>query len=211
MKITFNTILRKSKSKLNNTNCIYFVTMMMMIMIIVIIIVIYHDFLPPPRRGSHVKSVNTHTQSSNTPLIPYTLHLCLDFQLLSPFYILSQQHHVMAPSPFQVITTRAWQGGLKEHRAKQKWPRETIQLHIYGLSDLSLILTQHPPSFLYCPRPPSHHPSILTSVSLVPALYLHPSTTAFWPYSTHPFSPHAQTISILSDPLYSLTTSLFQL
>ena len=29
-----------------------------------IIIIIYHDFLPTPRRGSHVKSSKTHTQSS---------------------------------------------------------------------------------------------------------------------------------------------------
>ena len=35
-------------------------------------IIIYHDFLPPPRRGSHVKSDNTHTQSSDTPLSTYT-------------------------------------------------------------------------------------------------------------------------------------------
>ena len=32
--------------------------------IIIIIIIIYHDFLPTPRRGSHVKSGKTHTQSS---------------------------------------------------------------------------------------------------------------------------------------------------
>ena len=29
-----------------------------------IIIIIYNDFLPTPRRGSHVKSGKTHTQSS---------------------------------------------------------------------------------------------------------------------------------------------------
>ena len=29
-----------------------------------IIIIIYHDFLPTERRGSHVKSDKTHTQSS---------------------------------------------------------------------------------------------------------------------------------------------------
>ena len=28
------------------------------------VIIIYHDFLPTPRRGSHVKSDKTHTQSS---------------------------------------------------------------------------------------------------------------------------------------------------
>ena len=27
-------------------------------------IIIYHDFLPPPRRGSHVKSNNTHTYTN---------------------------------------------------------------------------------------------------------------------------------------------------
>ena len=30
------------------------------IIIIIIIIITYHDFLPPPRRGSHVKSDCTH-------------------------------------------------------------------------------------------------------------------------------------------------------
>ena len=34
------------------------------LVIIIIIIIIYHDFLPTPRRGSHVKSGKTHTQSS---------------------------------------------------------------------------------------------------------------------------------------------------
>ena len=29
-----------------------------------IVIIIYHDFIPTPRRGSHVKSGKTHTQSS---------------------------------------------------------------------------------------------------------------------------------------------------
>ena len=32
--------------------------------ILIIIIIIYHDFLPTPRRGSHVKSGKTYTQSS---------------------------------------------------------------------------------------------------------------------------------------------------
>ena len=34
------------------------------IIIIIITIIIYHDFLLTPRRGSHVKSGKTHTQSS---------------------------------------------------------------------------------------------------------------------------------------------------
>ena len=45
----------------------------MIIIIIIIIIIIYHDFLPTPRRGSHVKSVKTYTQSSR--YTPYPIYL----------------------------------------------------------------------------------------------------------------------------------------
>ena len=34
------------------------------LLVLIIVIIIYHDFLPTPRRGSHVKSGKTHTQSS---------------------------------------------------------------------------------------------------------------------------------------------------
>ena len=38
----------------------------------IILIIIYHDFLLPPRRGSHVKSDDTHTNNDQyTPLSPY--------------------------------------------------------------------------------------------------------------------------------------------
>ena len=33
----------------------------------IIIIITNHDFLPPPRRGSHVKSDNTHTITNIHP------------------------------------------------------------------------------------------------------------------------------------------------
>ena len=36
------------------------------------IIIIYLDCLPPPRRGSRVKSDNTHTIIKYTPISPYT-------------------------------------------------------------------------------------------------------------------------------------------
>ena len=76
------------------------------------------------------------------------------------------------PSPLHVITTRAWEGGPKEHSAKQKWPRETHSvIYVTGLSTLSglsRIVAQPPPSFLCCLRPHSPYPSSLTSVSLVP-------------------------------------------
>ena len=75
----------------------------------------------------------------------------------------------------------------------------------------SRIIAQPPPPFFCCPRPPSHHPSSLTSVYLVPALHLLPTSTAFWPHGNHPFLPHAQTTSILSDSLGSLTSFLFLL
>ena len=111
-----------------------------------------------------------------------------------------------------MITTRAREGGPKEHRAKQKWQRETRSVtYVPGLStlsDLSRINTQPHRHSSVAPRPPSHHPSSLTSVSLVPAFHLLPLPTPFWPYDTHPFFPHDQTISILSDLLYSLTPFL---
>ena len=35
---------------------------------LLVVIIIYHDFLPTPRRGSHVKSVKTHTGIKIHPL-----------------------------------------------------------------------------------------------------------------------------------------------
>ena len=97
----------------------------------------------------------------------------------------------------------------------EKWSRETHSFtHAPGLStlsDLSLIVEQPPATFLCCPTPPSHHPSILTTVYVVPVIYFLLPSTPFWPNSSHPFFPHNQTIWILSDPLYSLTPFLFQL
>ena len=119
------------------------------------------------------------------------------------------------PSPLHVITTRAWEGVPKEHSAKQKWPRKTHSVtYVPGLStlsDLSRIVGKPPPSFPCCLRPPSYHPSSLTSVSLLPVPHWLRPSTPIWPNGTHPFFPHAQTISILSDLLYSLTPFLFQL
>ena len=47
-------------------------------------------------------------------------------------------------------------------------------------------------------------------VSFIPTLHLLSPSTPFWPYSTPLFFPHAQTISVLSDPPYLLTPFLFQ-
>ena len=87
-----------------------------------------------------------------------------------------------------MITTRAREGGPKEHRTKQKWQRATHSVTcVSGLStlfDLSRIDPQPPPSFHCCPITPSHHPSSLTSVFLVPALHLHQPSTFLMPYGT---------------------------
>ena len=77
---------------------------------------------------------------------------------------------------------------------------------ISTLSSLLCIVAQPPLSFLCCPRRPSHHPSRLTLVYLVPAFHLLPPWIPFWPFSTQPFFLHAQTISILWSTL--LTNSL---
>ena len=67
--------------------------------------------------------------------------------------------------------TGAYESGPKQHRAKQKWPREKLSyICSRTLHSFRSIVAQSPPSFLCCPRPPSHHPSSITSVYLVPAL-----------------------------------------
>ena len=71
--------------------------------------IIYHDFL---RYHTH-----TYTIVEHTPLCRYTLHRRLDFSSCALFTVY--------PTHLQVITTREREGGPKEHRAKQKWPRET--------------------------------------------------------------------------------------
>ena len=153
-------------------------------------VIIYHDFLPPPRRG-HVKSDNTHAHShQDTSLVHILDTWALIFSSCAPFTVYPNRI-----PPLHVITTRAREGGPKEHSAKQKWPRETYSVTcvpgLSTLSDLSRIVAQPPPSFLCCRRPPSHHPSSLISVSLVLVLlWLRPSTP-FWPYGTHPFFPHS--------------------
>ena len=115
------------------------------------LVIIYHDFLPPPRRGNHVKSDNTHNHQ-HTSLSSYTRHL-------RPFSSFSQPHHVTASHPSPGNNHQST-GGRSERTHCQ------AELH---------------------------------------ALHLHPSSTPFWPYGTRPFFKHAQTISILSDLLYSLT------
>ena len=64
---------------------------------------IYHDFLPSPRRGSHVKSDKTHTQSSRyTPyslyysvlFIYFCLRMVILFILLPTILLLTSLHRL---------------------------------------------------------------------------------------------------------------------
>ena len=55
----------------------------------------------------------------------------------------------------------------------------------------------------------NNNPSNLTSVYLLLALHLLPSSTPFWPYGTQPFSPRVHILLILSDPVFSPTLFLF--
>ena len=145
--------------------------------------------------GSHVKSDNTHTIINIHPLA-YILDICaLIFNSCAIFTVYPNRIMQRHPTHLHVISTRAREGGPKEHRAKQKWQRKTHSVtYVPGLStlsDLSRIASQPPPSFLCYQRPISHHPSSLTSISHVPALHLLPPSTPFWIYGTHPFFPHA--------------------
>ena len=159
--------------------------------------------------SSQIKHTHSH---QDTPLSPYTWHLPLDIKELRPFFSLYQPHHVTASYASTGDNQQSTGGRLERTQGKAKMAAWNSFSYICTtLPDLSLIDGQPPPSFLCCPRTPSYHPSSLTSVSLAPAFHLLPPSTPFWPYGTHIFFPHAQTISMLSDLLYSLTPFLFQL
>ena len=94
----------------------------------------------------------TLTQASNIHLVTHILEICF---LISSCCVLFSVYpnRIMSrhPTPLQVITTRAREGGPKEHMAKQKWPLETHSLTfapgLSTLSYLSRIVSQSQPSF----------------------------------------------------------------
>ena len=106
--------------------------------------------IPPPRRDCHVKSDNTHTIIKIHPLAHIIDTWALFFSSCSIFTVYPNSIMLWHPSPLQVITTIAQEGGPKEHSAKQKWPRETHSVtYVPGLStlsDLPCIVAQPPPS-----------------------------------------------------------------
>ena len=104
-------------------------------------IIIYHEFLPSPRRGSHVKSDNTHTIIIIIHPLAHTLGTCaLIFNSCALFTVYPNRIMWRHPTLLQVITAKSRESGPKDHRTKQKLPRETHSVtHIPGLSTLSAI------------------------------------------------------------------------
>ena len=151
-------------------------------------------------------------------MLPFAriLDICtLIFSSCAKFTVYPSRIMSRHPTLLLVIATRTREGGPKEHRAKQKWPRETHSVtYVPGFSTFSYLsrIEAHPPrSCFCCPRPPSHHPSSLILGLPRTRPPLTSSSTPSWPYGSHKLFPHSQTISILSDLLYSLTTLLFEL
>ena len=122
---------------------------------------------PSIRRGSHVKSDNTHTIIQRTPLSPYTWHLALIFNRCALFTV--YPNRIMShPSP-----------GDNHQRTGERYERTQGQAKIAAWNSFSYICTRALHSFLSfadcraastvilcCPRPHSPHPSSLTSVYL---------------------------------------------
>ena len=118
--------------------------------------------------------LHTHTQSSNIHPLAHILDTAPRFSVVAPFLQFTPAAcNGIPPSPGD--NHQSIEDGPTEHRTRQKWPRETHSVTsapgLSTLSYLSRIVAQPPPSFLCCPRPPSHHPSSLTSVFLVPGLH----------------------------------------
>ena len=171
--------------------------------------------------GVVMSSQIPHKQSSTyTDSLPIYMTPAPWFSVVAPFSVVepklnSQPNYVTASHPSPCDNRQSTWGRFERSLDQAKRPREAHSVtYAPGpttFSYLSRIVALPPPSVLCCPRPPLHLPSSLPSVSFVPALRLLPPSTPFRPYFTHLFFLHAQTISILSDLLYSLTPFLFQL
>ena len=156
-----------------------------------------------------ISSQITHTHShQQTPHSPHTWHLRLGFHNLLPFWNLFQSHYVPAflPSP-----------GDNHHRKGERSERTLWQAKMAAWNSFSYICTRalHSfRSFAHCRAPSTVIPLLPKStftlssritVSFAPVLHLLRPSIPFWSYGTHLFFHRAQTISILSDLLYSLT------
>ena len=138
----------------------------------------------------------------------------LDFKLLRPFTIYPNRIMQRHPTPLQVITTRARDGGPKEHSHKQEWPRETFcyictrALHSFLSFAHCRAASNVIPLLPKATFTPSFQPNLGLPCTLTP-LTSSINTLLATRYST--ILSTSQTISILSYLLYLLTPFLFQL
>ena len=97
-------------------------------------IIIYHDFLPPPRRGSHFKSDNTHTMINTHPLAHKRDTRDLIFSSCAPFTVYPNLIMPRHYTPLQVITNRR---AVRKNTVPSINGRvKLIQLHMYQGSPL---------------------------------------------------------------------------
>ena len=120
---------------------------------------------------------------------------------LRPFYSLPQPPHVTESHPSPSDNQKSKGGCPKEHRASKNGHVKLIQFYLHQGSPLFSIFRAASTVIPLLPKA-YFTPSIQPNLCLPRTdLHLLPPSTPFWPYGTHPFFPHAQTISILSDPL----------
>ena len=161
-----------------------------------------------------ISSQITHTQSSNVHPLAHIVDTCnLIFSSCALFTVYHNLIIKWHPTPLQVITTRAREGGPKEHREMQKWPRETH----------SVTCTRALHSFIFF----VHWRVVSSVIPLLPkATFTHLSSHLGLPRTRPPLTTAintlvairyssilstCQTISTISDPLYSQTPFIFQL
>ena len=128
---------------------------------------------------------------------------------MRPFHSLSQSHHLTAShsSPGDNhLRTRGWsertQGQAKNGRLK------LIQLHVLFLMIYLSAASTVIPLLPKATFTPSIQPKLGLPRTRPP---LNSAINTLLAIRSHPFFPHAQTISILSDLLFSLTPFKFQL
>ena len=170
-------------------------------------IIIYHDFLPPPRKDSNDKSDNTHT------IIQYTLLAQILDTCALIFSSWVQSPHVTASHPSE--------GG--NYRSTGEWSEiKQGRVKMAAWNSFSYICTRALHSFLsfaHCPAASIVIPLLPKATftpSIQPTLGLShtrpPLTSAINTLLAIRYSSilsTAQTISILSDPHYSLAPFLF--
>ena len=138
---------------------------------------------------SHVKSDNTHTINNIHPLA-HILDICpLIFSHYALFTVYptggrferkNGQAKMVAWNSFCYMCTNA----LHSFRSFVHWRAASTVIYLLPKATFTLSIQR------------------ITSVSLIPALHLLPPSASFWPFGTHPFFPHPQTISNLSDLVY---------